>query len=577
MDEADQMRRLQRLAAAQACRNLIGRFQFCNASGLRRQLCELFADDTDTVLETPWGTYFGIEGVRRRYVTEHGDRSDPIAFEKSRGKLVQHGADTEILSVSEDGDCAEGLWLSPGVDYSRDCDGSGLGALCWIRISARFVRTKAGWRIQRYAFSPICRMEPGRDWSLAAPIDFARVYPNSRPDVPRGVSERGADACDWGYPLLSTGLAEPAPTGAVPARLRRLEAAQACRNLAGRFSAAVSSRDGKRISDLFCRDADPTIRIDANKLSVAEAVRRLCPGDGTLPGIHSLDTAVVSAAPDGKRARGAWRSIGILTPPPEVSEPAQWRFHRMSMEIVPEGGEWKIASLDLSELLRIAWDGRVLYTAPDENALQPPMPPQEREDKMEQIRDTSTETQLRRMEATESCRNLIGCLSTYCRIRDRSGLRSVWSRRGDEELLTRYGRLRGNDAALGLLENLPLPAPDTLTLHQAGTEVMIYDASQDKVAGIWLSPGFTFRREEGRFFWEWNKTEAEFVSEQDGWKLHALRIYPLLRSSICDNFAVQSDLIDADGTEMWTWAPDRFSPLDQPPIPALEQPDPTAP
>jgi len=174
-----------RLEAVNACRNLIGRFSFYNAGLRRKELCALFSRGEDTAVEAPWGVYEGYDGVYRRYVLEHGDRTDPAAREKFRGSTVIHGADTEIIAVAADGMSASGVWLSPGADFSPGPDGRGASAFCWIRIYADFVREDGVWRIRRYGFTPLTRMASGENWALAPEMDFAKMYPNAAPDRPR--------------------------------------------------------------------------------------------------------------------------------------------------------------------------------------------------------------------------------------------------------------------------------------------------------------------------------------------------------------------------------------------------------
>lgn len=186
MDTIEELTRsARRLRAVQECRNLIGRFSFYNAGVCRKELCSLFAKSEGTVLESPWGIYEGYEGVWRRYVSEHGDRSDPEAREKFRGNTVIHGADTEIIEVADDCMSASGCWMSPGADFSVGEDGNGASAFCWIRIYADFVCEDGAWRIRRYGFTPLNRMATGDDWAKAPKIDFAAMYPNAHPDRPR--------------------------------------------------------------------------------------------------------------------------------------------------------------------------------------------------------------------------------------------------------------------------------------------------------------------------------------------------------------------------------------------------------
>lgn len=195
-----------RLKAYQACRNLIGRFSFYNACVCRKELCELFSKGSTSSVESPWGVYEGYDGVWRRYVEEHGDRTDPVLREKFRGNTVIHGVDTEIIEVAEDGLSARGYWLSPGADFSVNARGEGASAFCWIRVYADFVCEDGVWRIKSYGFGPVHRMGMGENWCLAGQVDFAKMYPTAAPD-----RAREPECWQFGSPYTGEDIPVPRP------------------------------------------------------------------------------------------------------------------------------------------------------------------------------------------------------------------------------------------------------------------------------------------------------------------------------------------------------------------------------
>lgn len=118
--------RLRRLQAQEACRNLMGRYLFGHPAFDNLEYMEDWAKREDDILEMPWGTYRGYEGVRSCYLKDHGDRSFPETYSTLGGALFLHEADTEVLEVAEDGKTARGVWFSGGSetyvvnDHSRD-------------------------------------------------------------------------------------------------------------------------------------------------------------------------------------------------------------------------------------------------------------------------------------------------------------------------------------------------------------------------------------------------------------------------------------------------------------------------
>ena len=107
-------RKLERLEAVQACRNLMGKYSYYHTAFRNKEYIDLWAKREDDLLVMPWGSYQGFEGVKACYMKDHGDRSDPQVPDSLKGAVMMHEMDTEVIEVAEDGKTAKGAWLSPG-------------------------------------------------------------------------------------------------------------------------------------------------------------------------------------------------------------------------------------------------------------------------------------------------------------------------------------------------------------------------------------------------------------------------------------------------------------------------------
>lgn len=105
-----------RMAAAQACRNLMGKYSYLHTAMRHREYVGLWADREDDLLVMPWGYYKGKQGVVTCYVHDHGDRYDPEVQNSPifKGAMMMHAMDTAVVEVAGDCKTARGCWISPG-------------------------------------------------------------------------------------------------------------------------------------------------------------------------------------------------------------------------------------------------------------------------------------------------------------------------------------------------------------------------------------------------------------------------------------------------------------------------------
>ena len=75
------MLQAERLEAAQACRNLMGRYSYLHTAFRNKEFMELWAKRDDVSQTMPFGKFVGYEGVYQSYVGFHGDRYNPEDYE----------------------------------------------------------------------------------------------------------------------------------------------------------------------------------------------------------------------------------------------------------------------------------------------------------------------------------------------------------------------------------------------------------------------------------------------------------------------------------------------------------------
>lgn len=226
--------KLERLEAAQACRNIMGKYSYYHTAFRNTEYVDLWAKREDALLVMPWGVYHGYEGVKTCYMTDHGDRNDPGTYESLRGAVMMHEMDTEIIEVAADAKTAKGCWISPGHETYVIRGGDGVGILkdeesgtahaewCWGKYAADFIKDPDGrWKIWHMRLYPLFKTEYGTSWVKAAqpvPDDYSFthaqrgpgawvyspdvIYPENEPPIPApyntfddvGITFLGGDA-----------------------------------------------------------------------------------------------------------------------------------------------------------------------------------------------------------------------------------------------------------------------------------------------------------------------------------------------------------------------------------------------
>lgn len=184
-----------RISAAQACRNLMGKYSYYHTSMRHKDYIQHWAKQDDCLLIMPWGYYKGYEGIKACYLEDHGDRNDP-AIDQSpimKGAMMMHAIDTEVLEVAGDGLTAQGCWISPGHESCFIPDLSGhpdwkkgdplpnnvkMVSSCewaWSKYQVDFILEDGEWKFWKMRLWPLYKTDYYVPWTEhpdLEPADF---------------------------------------------------------------------------------------------------------------------------------------------------------------------------------------------------------------------------------------------------------------------------------------------------------------------------------------------------------------------------------------------------------------------
>lgn len=140
--------------AIRDCLNLVGRQAFYYSRFEMRKLVKLWADRIDCTLELPFGTYEGIGGIKRRFITDMGDRNDPETAKYMEGTMMFIGCSSDNFQVADDLKTARASFLSPGIEaYGPN-------------IKLKDYRNTAMWRYAKYGIDFICEDGEWKIWHM---------------------------------------------------------------------------------------------------------------------------------------------------------------------------------------------------------------------------------------------------------------------------------------------------------------------------------------------------------------------------------------------------------------------------
>ena len=161
------MLQAERLEAAQACRNLMGRYSYLHSAFRNKEFMELWSKRDDVSQTMPFGKFVGYEGVYQSYVGFHGDRYNPEDYEQLRGLMMIHEMCTDVIEVAADGKTARGIWISPGTETAPS-PGKEKGSWCWGKYEVEFIKEDGVWKFWHMTLYPLFLTPYNRSWGQPA-------------------------------------------------------------------------------------------------------------------------------------------------------------------------------------------------------------------------------------------------------------------------------------------------------------------------------------------------------------------------------------------------------------------------
>lgn len=170
----------ERLEAAQACRNLVGKLSYFDSAFRMKDLLALWDNSDEAELRLPDETHQGFEAVKAA-LEARGDRDDAGMDVKMRGTLVIHNMNSDALEISHDAKTAHGTWFSPGIetdlfdpadpaatpDKHNTADLEASANYVWQEYGLDFVRREDGWKIRKLKVRTFFNTPFDTRWSQA--------------------------------------------------------------------------------------------------------------------------------------------------------------------------------------------------------------------------------------------------------------------------------------------------------------------------------------------------------------------------------------------------------------------------
>ena len=168
-----------RLEAAQACRNLVGKLSYYDSAFRAKDLLALWDHSDEAALVLPEGTWEGYDQVAAALLQNWGDRSDPGMDIAMRGVLRIHNVNSDLLEINDACDGAEGVWYSPGLETDLfdpadpaaqpdKADTANLEASAdyvWRVYQVSFVKRDGTWKIQKLTVKTVFDTPFDTPWS----------------------------------------------------------------------------------------------------------------------------------------------------------------------------------------------------------------------------------------------------------------------------------------------------------------------------------------------------------------------------------------------------------------------------
>ncbi|MBW4096291.1 MAG: nuclear transport factor 2 family protein [Acidobacteria bacterium] len=149
---AEVLDRIKRLEAVHEIQNIMGRYAYYHSAYSDHLIPALFAERDDLVVEMPFGTFTGADAAQRVW----GRTSADAPPRDLTGEYAEHLLTTPVIEVSQDGDTAKAVWISPGAEAHHFGweEGNPLhGMWFWGRYRADFIRVDGEWKVWHMTLS----------------------------------------------------------------------------------------------------------------------------------------------------------------------------------------------------------------------------------------------------------------------------------------------------------------------------------------------------------------------------------------------------------------------------------------
>ena len=170
----------ERLEAAQACRNLVGKLSYFDSAFRMKELLAIWDPTDEAEIQLPGETHQGFAAVKAALEAK-GDRTDTGMDIKMRGTLIIHNVNSDALEISHDAKTAHGTWFSPGIetdlfdpadpaatpDKHNTADLEASANYVWQEYGLDFVRREDGWKIQKLKVRTFFNTPFDTPWSQA--------------------------------------------------------------------------------------------------------------------------------------------------------------------------------------------------------------------------------------------------------------------------------------------------------------------------------------------------------------------------------------------------------------------------
>lgn len=186
---------LDRLIAIHEIQNQMSRYEYFHVAGLDEEVIALFAQKTPgTKLELNRGVYEGIEGVRKFVHATAKGEGDRI------GHLHLHTLTTPVIEIAEDGQTAQGVWISPGVETAPGQNGEFTADWSWLKYGVDFAKENGEWKFWHFHIYRIFSAPYDKSW-----VEVPPPVPKTAPEADRAATFYG------GYSTTAAPENVPAP------------------------------------------------------------------------------------------------------------------------------------------------------------------------------------------------------------------------------------------------------------------------------------------------------------------------------------------------------------------------------